>query len=562
MRRSMCNRATTFLVAALFLFSLCSVHQSTVADVGQYGEPEPLTVPADKIKKHLSPEALYKIEHGINGYGKKEKYEGGSVIVYYVIPFNRELSALHKGLPIYGSPEDVKENFDYSERPGFKEDPKGAYWAIKNEKGIYIPVKPGTAGAVRGWFRYAGISNFGMPATEINFPPDVPYRAVNKGVKILRDPWTNPVARSISEVVRAYYEGNRPNSYDQMFEIWLKDYMYADMKGQTLRDALLQAGLNPDDYENLKHYVMPVTDQKEEKAAAVVLILQYPDGQMVYRTYERVESYPSNDSPYDQGYLMPAKVSYKATIKFDRNVIYTKYHPTVSSQAIDPKRQSYVRIDVRIWNIGYYIKVPEYDTVTWRDSEGNPYTAVILKGYNLEFIPATEVSYVPPYARVVRYKGAGIKIESPYRVENVQTLSNSISYTVYFMFDKAGKSNPSEESNITNINYNSSTDSKIFFPFIAKINGQTFNVNTLVKDNVPVNTFTATLVDPPGPDKTKIYRVLHLREKKTENCVLTTDGQLSFTAQVSYLNTTPQIGIFRTSDASLTWSIERNIYPQ
>lgn len=50
--------------------------------------------------------------------------------------------------------------------------------------------------------------------------------------------------------------------------------MFTDMKGQTLRDAFLQAGLNPDDMNTLMHHVVPVTNQKGE-AAAVVLILQY-----------------------------------------------------------------------------------------------------------------------------------------------------------------------------------------------------------------------------------------------------------------------------------------------
>jgi len=557
MEKMMFRRAAAFFVAALFLLSLCFVHQSTKADVGQYGEPEPLPVPAGTIKDHLSPEALYKIEHGIDGYGKKEKKDVSTTVIYYIFPFNRELSALHGGLPVYGSPEDIKENFDYSERPGFKEDPNGAYWAVKNDQGIYVPAKPGTPGAVRGWFRYAGVSDKYVPATEIKFPPDVPYRAVTNGVEILKDPWTNPIARSISEVAQAYYKGNKPNNLDQMFEIWLRDYMYADMRGQTLRDALLQAGINPDDYENLKHYVMPVTGQGG-KAAAVVLILKYPDGQLVYRTYERVTEEPT-------GYWgggRTSKISYKATLKFDRNVIYTKYHPTVSSQAIDSKRHSYVKIDVRIWDIGYYRKVPVYDTKTEYDDQGNPYTTVVLKGYNLDFTPATEVSYKAPYARVVRYRNAGIKEESPFKVENIQVSQNSISYTVYFMFEKAGRSNPNEESTLVYTNYESETDSKIFFPFAAKVDGQTIDVDTLVKDNVPVNTFTTTLVDPPGPDKTKIYRVLHLRERKIENCVLTTDGRLSFNEHVSYLNKTPQIGIFRTSDERLTWSVERNIYPQ
>jgi len=557
MEKMMFRRAAAFFVAALFLLSLCFVHQSTKADVGQYGEPEPLEVPAGTIKDHLSPEALYKIEHGIDGYGKREVKDVSTTVIYYIFPFNRELSALHGGLPVYGSPEDIKENFDYSERPGFKEDPNGAYWAVKNDQGIYVPAKPGTPGAVRGWFRYAGVSDKYVPATEIKFPPDVPYRAVTNGVEILKDPWTNPIARSISEVAQAYYKGNKPNNLDQMFEIWLRDYMYADMRGQTLRDALLQAGINPDDYENLKHYVMPVTGQGG-KAAAVVLILKYPDGQLVYRTYERVTEEPT-------GYWgggRTSKISYKATLKFDRNVIYTKYHPTVSSQAIDSKRHSYVKIDVRIWDIGYYRKVPVYDTKTEYDDQGNPYTTVVLKGYNLDFTPATEVSYKAPYARVVRYRNAGIKEESPFKVENIQVSQNSISYTVYFMFEKAGRSNPNEESTLVYTNYESETDSKIFFPFAAKVDGQTIDVDTLVKDNVPVNTFTTTLVDPPGPDKTKIYRVLHLRERKIENCVLTTDGRLSFNEHVSYLNKTPQIGIFRTSDERLTWSVERNIYPQ
>ncbi|ACM61531.1 hypothetical protein B0S90_2805 [Caldicellulosiruptor bescii] len=564
--KSRFQRAVAFLATALLLFSLCFVHQSVTADVGKYGDPDTKKVPADTIKNFLTPVALYKIEHGIGGYGKKIEVDEktGKETLYYVFPLNRELSALHNGLPIYGSPEDIKANFDYSERPGFKEDPNGAYWAVK-QGDIYVPAKPNTPDAVRGWFRYAGVSDFGLPLTEIRFPPDVSYRAVTNKVKILRDPWNDSIARDISEVARAYYEGNKPNNLDQMFETWLRDYMYTDMKGQTLRDALLQAGLNPDNYGELKHYVMPVTNQSGE-AAAVVLILQYPDRQIVYRTYERVE----RNNPYNftlttipgSGVPVSSKISYKAKIKFDRNVIYTKYHPTVSREAIDSKRHSYVKIDVRIWDIGYYRKVPIYEKKTEYDDEDNPYTAVVLKGYNLEFVPATEVRYKDPYARVVRYRNAGIRYEYPYKIENLQVGSNSISYTVYFMFEKAGRSNPNEESYITAINYNSSTDSKIFFPFEVKIDNQSFEVNTLVKDNVPINTFTATLVDPPGPDRTKIYRVLHLREKRTENCVLTTNGQLSFTAQVSYLNATPQIGIFRTSDASLTWSIERNIYPQ
>jgi len=172
MEKMMFRRAAAFFVAALFLLSLCFVHQSTKADVGQYGEPEPLKVPAGTIKDHLSPEALYKIEHGIDGYGKKEEKDVSTTVIYYIFPFNRELSALHGGLPVYGSPEDIKENFDYSGRPGFKEDPNGAYWAVKNDQGIYVPAKPDTPGAVRGWFRYMGISDKGVPITEIRFPPD------------------------------------------------------------------------------------------------------------------------------------------------------------------------------------------------------------------------------------------------------------------------------------------------------------------------------------------------------------------------------------------------------
>lgn len=60
---------------------------------------------------------------------------------------------------------------------------------------------------------------------------------------------------------------------------------------------------------------MPVTNQSGE-AAAVVLILQYPDRQIVYRTYERVE----RNNPYNftlttipgSGVPVSSKISYKA----------------------------------------------------------------------------------------------------------------------------------------------------------------------------------------------------------------------------------------------------------
>ncbi|MGB9801961.1 MAG: hypothetical protein ACPLSX_03260, partial [Arcobacter sp.] len=50
----------------------------------------------------------------------------------------------------------------------------------------------------------------------------------------------------------------------------------------------------------------------------------------------------------------PFPVSYKAQIDFDRDVVYTLWHPSEASIAIDPQKHSYLMIHVEVRDIGYW----------------------------------------------------------------------------------------------------------------------------------------------------------------------------------------------------------------
>ncbi|ADQ41580.1 hypothetical protein Calkr_2113 [Caldicellulosiruptor acetigenus I77R1B] len=521
-----------------------------------------IRVPASQIDEYLTDSAKAKLFNGdkSDGYYVEQGVIKNNPVTYYVFPLNRILQD-RKGIYVFGDPNDIKGNFTNA-RPGFIEDQNGIYFAVK-EGNFYRYTPFPSSNTVRGWFRYAGISELGKPLTEIKFPPDVKYRPVGPGVRFLKEPWNNPTARSISLIIDQYARF-RAAGGDLQFA-WASIHVshYSDMYGQSLADALSKAGLDTSE-DTLKLYFVPVTDQSKN-IAALVGILIYPDGQLVYRTYQKVYNpstypYSSNTPPQGTG---DKAVSYKASLEFDRNVIYTKYHPTRESEAIDSERHSYVKIKVRIWDVGIYKAEPQY-------MQG------IFIGCSLSYEPAKSVQYETPVARIVRYKDAGIKYEFPYKIEDVVQNGNSISYTVYFIFEKAGRIDPAEKSNAAFTNfYTSLRDSKIMFPFIAQFgSGQEYRVS-LIKDNVPVNTFKVTLVNPPGPDTTKIYRVQDLGKTLIDRSIFV-NGQLSYsdTTKVKYLywklvdgnltydwkEITPDL---RTTynGTKLTWQVVREIYP-
>ncbi|SDF14768.1 conserved repeat domain-containing protein [Thermoanaerobacter thermohydrosulfuricus] len=235
-------------------------------------------------------------------------------------------------------------------------------------------------------------------------------------------------------------------------------------------------------------------------------------------------------------------VSYKAQIDFDRDVVYTMWHPSDPSIAIDPEKHSYLKIHVEVRDIGY-----------WTYEYG-------VNGEKiLRFVPLKVLGVPQPETFIVRYRNARTQIIKPVMFENLVINGNSFSYDAYFEYPKAGKIDLNEETDLLNpLNVDTSQDSKLIIPFVVEHFGE---VRTLVKDHVAVNAFNPTFANPPGPDRTVFFRIYGLGEKVTDNYILK-DGAVTRDNPDPAMFPQPKIGkSVEKIDNKLQWIIERNVYP-
>jgi len=261
--------------------------------------------------------------------------------------------------------------------------------------------------------------------------------------------------------------------------------------------------------------------------------------------YYRLE--PRESVPYMKTiYVYPKNtslpVSYKAQIDFDRDVVYTMWHPSEASIAIDPERHSYLKIHVEVRDIGYWT-----------------YEYGVNKEKILRFVPLKVLDVPEPETFIVRYRNAGTQIIKPVRFENLVINGNSFSYDAYFEYPKAGKIDLNEETDLLNpLNMNTSQDSKLIIPFVVEHFGE---VRTLVKDHVAVNAFNPTFADPPGPDRTVFFRIYGLGEEVIDNYILK-DGAPTRDAPDPMMYPPQKIGKFKEPlDNKLQWILIRNVFP-
>lgn len=257
-------------------------------------------------------------------------------------------------------------------------------------------------------------------------------------------------------------------------------------------------------------------------------------------------------SIYIQGPTERWVVSYKARLEFDRDVVYTMYHKSDPKYAIDSEQHSYVKVHVKVWDIGYWT-----------------YHYGVNGDKILEFKPLKVTNAPQPYTRLVRYKNAGVLTITPVRFENIKINNNSFEYDAYFMYPKAGKYNLDERTDSTTMGIPPTTqDSKMVFPFEVEKFGL---VETLIKDHFAVNAFNPTFADPPGEDRTKFYSIaglddgnlnhLDLGVKITDHSIYK-DGRNQYIIPDPAMAPQPWIGYKkeRISD-ELALEIDRQIYP-
>lgn len=245
-----------------------------------------------------------------------------------------------------------------------------------------------------------------------------------------------------------------------------------------------------------------------------------------------LQIYPENNSP----------VSYKAQITFDRDVIYTLWHPSVPSIAIDSEQHSFLKVHVKVTDIGY-----------WTYEYG-------VNGEKiLRFVPLDLTKVDEPETLVVRYKDAGRQTIEPKYIKNLKQDKNSFEYDAYFEYPKAG------QIDLNDIYYANqgispyTKDTKMVFPFEVEKYGK---VDTLVKDNVAINAWDPTFANPPGPDVTYFERIHGLGISRVDHYLLK-DDKLYLTMQPDPLmKPVPFIGRKDMQiDNKLEYDVDHQVYP-
>jgi hypothetical protein len=245
-----------------------------------------------------------------------------------------------------------------------------------------------------------------------------------------------------------------------------------------------------------------------------------------------LQIYPENNSP----------VSYKAQITFDRDVVYTLWHPSVPSIAIDSERHSFLKVHVKVTDIGYWT-----------------YEYGVNREKILRFVPLDLTKVDEPETLVVRYKDAGRQTITPKYIKNLKQDKNSFEYDAYFEYPKAG------QIDLNDIYYANqgispyTKDTKMVFPFEVEKYGK---VDTLVKDNVAINAFDPTFANPPGPDVTYFERIHGLGIARVDHYLLK-DNKLYLTMQPDPLmQPVPFIGRKDTQiDNKLEYDVDHQVYP-
>lgn len=243
-------------------------------------------------------------------------------------------------------------------------------------------------------------------------------------------------------------------------------------------------------------------------------------------------------------------VSYKAQITFDRDVVYTKWHPTVE-RLYTPwtGHQSYVKVHVKVTDIGYWT-----------------YEYGVNKEKILRFVPLKVTDIEKPITNIVRYKGMGHENVTPVYFNVTKQTNNSFEYDAIFMYDKAGQVDLNDvyfadkyiNNGIDPITDKSTSDSKMIFPFKVQYYGE---VKSLVKDHVAVNAFNPTYANPPGPDETVFVRIYDLGLSRVDHYIMK-DGKLSLTEKPDPLmHPIPYIGRTDTNGKTLEYDVDHQVYP-
>ncbi|MBE3591713.1 MAG: DUF11 domain-containing protein [Thermoanaerobacter sp.] len=294
------------------------------------------------------------------------------------------------------------------------------------------------------------------------------------------------------------------------------------------------------DIQSLEDYING--PMKDIPGYHILKLIVVDDPTSRYYRLEPRESVPYMKTIYVHPKNTSLPVSYKAQIDFDRDVVYTMWHPSEASIAIDPERHSYLKIHVEVRDIGYWT-----------------YEYGVNKEKILRFVPLKVLDVPKPETFIVRYRNAGTQIIKPVKFENLVINNNSFSYDAYFEYPKAGKIDLNEETDLLNpLNMNTSQDSKLIIPFVVEHFGE---VRTLIKDHVAVNAFNPTFADPPGPDRTVFFRIYGLGEKITDNYVLK-DGVLTRGTPDPMMYPPQKIGKFKEPlDNKLQWILIRNVFP-
>lgn len=294
------------------------------------------------------------------------------------------------------------------------------------------------------------------------------------------------------------------------------------------------------DVQSLEDYINGL--MKEMPGYHILKLTVVDDPTSRYYRLEPRESVPYMKTIYVHPKNTSLPVSYKAQIDFDRDVVYTMWHPSEASIAIDPERHSYLKIHVEVRDIGYWT-----------------YEYGVNKEKILRFVPLKVLDVPEPETFIVRYRNAGTQIIKPIRFENLVINGNSFSYDAYFEYPKAGKIDLNEETDLLNpLNMNTSQDSKLIIPFVVEHFGE---VRTLIKDHVAVNAFNPTFADPPGPDRTVFFRIYGLGEKIIDNYILK-DGAPTRDTPDPMMYPPQKIGKFKEPlDNKLQWILIRNVFP-
>ncbi|WAM36593.1 hypothetical protein OTK01_000368 [Caldicellulosiruptor acetigenus] len=194
--------------------------------------------------------------------------------------FNSEIYA-ERGQVVYGEPDDVPANHLVSPA-GFKPAPDGYFYAVKQSNGSYRLALPGTAGAVRGWFRYLGYSMSKAPFSDPRFPPDYTPEVITPDKLV---PISSVPASAKDALGLTGYDPSKvsPNDWQLLFQNLYLLKEYDSGTNQTLKQLLVDSG-KVTSWTGLSTYVAFLGVDQNNNASARI-IWKDSTGRLRYRTY-------------------------------------------------------------------------------------------------------------------------------------------------------------------------------------------------------------------------------------------------------------------------------------